>query len=203
MTGGARTVHTVVLAAGASHRMGRPKALLAVGTLQALEVLLTTDRAAGHGPALVVVAAPHGSEVAAVARAAGARVVWNPDPGRGMFSSVQLAIRQAPPGAMMIWPVDHALVRPSTVTALTRALPRSAQAAAVVPVHGGRAGHPVLVTPELREQIEAAAPGETLRQVLHRATRVEVRVDDPLVLLDANTPADWEEAVRLHQQRQG
>jgi CTP:molybdopterin cytidylyltransferase MocA len=184
-------VHALILAAGASRRMGRPKALLPVGEQTALEVLLASARQGGCASSLVVVAEPHGEAIARVASDAGATVVWNPDPGRGMFSSVQLGLAAVAPGAALIWPVDHALVDARTVRALiARLTPETWQA--LIPAHAGRGGHPVLLPPACRQQVQDAPPGTTLRELLRRpACSILVGVPDRLVTHNPNTPETW------------
>jgi CTP:molybdopterin cytidylyltransferase MocA len=108
-----------------------------------------------------------------------------------MFSSVQLGLEAAPPGAVLIWPVDHALVQARTVRALlVRLSPDAWQA--LIPTHVGRPGHPVLLPPPCREEVQIAPAGATLRQVLHSSGRsIKVGVPDRLVTHNPNSPQAW------------
>src|SRR5438093_840978 len=77
----------LVLAAGRSSRMGSPKALLALDGRSFLAWIAAT-LAAGGVRDVVVVTAPDGAAIAAEGARLGARIVINPDPARGMLSSV-------------------------------------------------------------------------------------------------------------------
>lgn len=194
----------IVLAAGASTRMGWPKALLLDGERTFLQRILQTLRAALIGPVVVVVAAPHG---AAVQRAhADEPVIWveNPDPERGMLSSVQagaqaLADGPAPPAGALIWPVDVPRVQVATLhSILHRAVPVGVAVPAgvpVVPVHAGRGGHPLWLPAGLFPALLAlpAAPGHSLRSLLQAQKEQVVRlpVEDADILLDYDAPGDF------------
>src|SRR5262245_62212619 len=84
--------------------------------------------------------------VVAPGRAAGIpNAVVNPDPAKGMLSSIHCGLHafDAAIDAALIWPVDHPRVSARTVAAIVDAfLERGAPV--VLPVHHGRRGHPVL-----------------------------------------------------------
>jgi nicotine blue oxidoreductase len=146
----------------------------------------------------IVVAGGDRDAVRRVAEAAGARVVDNPDPDRGMLSSVRAGLAALPAGAdaFVLWPVDHPGVSPSTVRRLADALVTPG-ARIALPLHAGRRGHPLLFHATLRPALEAAPDGVGARAVVHRyaAEVVEVRVDDDAVVTDLNTPADYAAAL--------
>jgi len=184
----------VVLAAGAGARLGGvAKALLPAGDASFLARIAATARAAAVGELVVVVGPPFGPAVAAAARGLGATVVDNPDPARGMASSVALgfgalaARGPAAPAAALLWPVDHPRVAVATVA---RLIARGAG----VPVHAGRGGHPALVPARLFAALAgcAAAP-DGARGVL-RGELPRIPVDDPGVVADVDVPADLERA---------
>jgi CTP:molybdopterin cytidylyltransferase MocA len=181
----------VVLAAGASSRMGAPKPLLTAGGSTLLAWAAGAFRAAGVDD-VVVVTGHRGEDVGAAAAALGARSVHNPRYADGMFTSVQAGAAAVAAGrGFFLLPVDCPLVRPETVGRLAREGAVSG-AAVAVPVCGGAPGHPPLLAPALRAEILAARPAGGLRELLAaRPERVvPVEVDDPGVLDDADTPAD-------------
>lgn len=172
----------VVLAAGRGERLGGvAKALLRAGDRSFLAAILATARA---DRAIVVVGAPFGDEVAAAARALGAEVVVNPDPSRGMASSVACGFAGLTGDDALLWPVDHPYVTRATVDAIL--VP---DADVVVPRRGGRGGHPVRVGPAVWAAL-AACPPEGARVVLadRRYRRVDLDVDDAGVIRDVDTP---------------
>ncbi len=186
------TIAAVIVAAGAGARLGGvAKALLPAGDTSFLGRIVATARAAGVAELVVVVGPPFGIEVAAAAAALGAAVVVNPDPARGMASSVALgfgvlaARGDDAPTAALLWPVDHPWVAAATVAALC-AHPDG------VPVHGGRGGHPALVPRRLFAALAGCTDlPEGARGVLRGAlTRLEVA--DEGVIADVDHPADRE-----------
>lgn len=179
----------IVLAAGASSRMGRPKALLDVGGRPAVERVVATLRDGGAADVVVVVGR-HADEIRGGAELRGVRVVDNPDWARGRTSSVQRGIAALAPGAewTLLALVDMPLVRADTVRALLSA--RRDDADAVVPTHGGRRGHPILLRRTLFARIAELGPDEPLHVVIRAASRAEVPVEDPGVLVDFDEPGD-------------
>ena len=85
---------------------------------------------------------------------------------------------------VVVLPVDHPLVTPETIKAIA-----APAAPAVLPVHGGRRGHPVALAREVAEGIASGAiSGPTLHHVVAGLGWVEVAVDDPGVHANCNTP---------------
>jgi len=186
----------VVLAAGRSSRMGRPKALLPAGggetflsrivrALQEGGVREVVVVAAGDGPLREIRSAlpPSAPERAAspgVAPMSGtpppARIVLNPDPSRGQLSSLLCgleAIDQPDVAAMLLTLVDIPLVEPDTVRALLDAYART-RAPVVRPVRAGPAigetsrthGHPVILDRALFDPLRAADPAQGAKPVV-------------------------------------
>lgn len=185
----------VILAAGAGMRLGGvAKALLnAGGGRTFLSQILATAREVGLDRAIVVVGPPFGEQVAAHAVDLGAEVVSNPQPERGMASSVALgfaAIASTACDAAWLWPVDHPDVMAATLRELERQLARHAAAR---PVVGGRGGHPPLIARELWPQLAACgdAPGGA-RSVLGESDVIDVEVTDEGCVRDVDTQFDLE-----------
>jgi molybdenum cofactor cytidylyltransferase len=189
----------VVLAAGASSRMGRPKPLLTAGGQTFLARILGSMRQAGISD-LTVVLAPDAPRVWEEARSHGARVVVNPRPDRGQLSSFRVGVTSLPDtctGAIVAL-VDHPLVAVATYRAVTEAL-AAHEASFVVPTHGGRRGHPLGMGAGWFGELAKVPEGEGVRWLLRRnpSTVVEIPVDDPGVLLDIDTPDHMASAERI------
>ncbi len=202
MSGGG-PVAAVVLTAGRSARMGRPKALLPVGRETFLERVVGVAAAAGLDPVRVVVG-PHGKAIAAALPALGPLLVPNPDTELGQLHSLRLGLHALPAGvdAAVMFLVDHPLVRPDTVRTLVAAF-RSGGRPVVVPVHGDRRGHPVLFGRAVfAELLEGPLEGGARRVVRADPSRVEeVAVDDSGILADVDTPEQYEELIRHDRSR--
>ena len=183
----------VVLAAGRSVRMGRPKALLPLGAGETFlsRVLFTLD-SAGAAPLIVVGTAEWPADPAGVSRA---RLVFNPAPDRGQVSSLQCGLAAVPPAirAVLFTLVDVPLVSVDTVRTLIDVM-RGTDADVVRPERSGRHGHPVLVSRTVVEDLLAADVSETARAVLGRyaGSTVDVSVQDEGAFLDIDTPEEYE-----------
>lgn len=199
MTAAAPEIAGVVLAAGRSSRMGRPKALLPVGDRTFLERALETLRAGGCQPLVAVV--PRGQEMTAIGtRAAdqGATVVENPEPGAEQIDSLRrgLSALSSTVLAAVVLPVDHPKADAATVTALIAAF-RARGAPIVRPVHDGTPGHPVLFARETWSELAEPDLMHGAREVVHRhhAEIEDVAVGDAGVTVDVNTPEEYARAV--------
>lgn len=139
----------------------------------------------------------------------GLTVAVNPEPERGMLSSI-LAGLDALGGAaafayagetLLVTPADLPRLDPSTVRATLDALHRE-DAPLAVPVHLGRRGHPLAISPRLVREIPELDLSVGLRQLLERHADgvLEVPVDDPGCVRDLDTPEDFD---RLRSTRPG
>jgi len=186
----------IVLAAGASSRMGQPKALLPIQPGRTfLGRVLATLSEAGIAPLVVVSrTAVDIGDVWDEARSADVVQTINPDPARGQLSSLVcgLAALAAPPPAVLMTLVDVPLPRVDTVRLLVDAWRRT-QAPLVRPVFDGRHGHPAIFGAALLNGLRAAdlsaGAQPIVRAFADRA--IDVDVDDPGVLVDIDTPEDY------------
>ncbi len=179
----------IVLAAGASSRMGRPKALLETARgvpLAAHQAGLL--RGAGCARACIVL----GADADRIAPAlAGYPIAVNPDWARGRFTSVQAGLRALPGlDGYLILPVDSAGVRPETVSALLRHVHARAPAACR-PRVSGRPGRMLWIRADTAAALLAEAAGDVhlRRQLAGRTEPFDVA--DPAILNNVNTPEDW------------
>lgn len=187
----------VVLAAGAGQRMGgiAKASLLLPDGRTFLAAVADCARAAGCRRVVVVVGRPHLHETRAAALAAGVtEIVENPEPERGMTSSLAVALDGLDPDkvdVVLSWPVDHALVRSGTVESILRACGRNL---IVVPTDsGGRGGHPTAFGASLWPAVRtAAALPDGARSVVRAdpARVVRVTTSDRGAFLDIDTPDD-------------
>jgi len=186
----------IILAAGASSRMGRPKALLPIGADTFVTRVCRTLLEAGVDD-LVVVAGPEQEAIADALASTGlpARVVENRRRDEGQLSSVLAGLAVADrPGvdAVLVHLVDAPLVRPETARAVLDAFFRT-HAPIVRPSVGGRHGHPVLFARGVFDELRRADPGVGARGVVqaHAADVCNVPVDDEGACRDVDTPEDY------------
>lgn len=191
----------VLLAAGASTRMGRPKALVSAGgesfiargirrlwsVCDRVVVVLGADAARirrstgrefealmGAGRLTRDLAQARDHEVHHLET----RFIVNRAWRRGMLSSARAGLRAAlrgGPEAILVLPVDHPSVRPRTVVALGRSLrvprDRGHRAGAVIPRFHRRRGHPIALSPALARAVCADAGASDLSDAIRRNAR--------------------------------
>jgi len=185
----------IVTAAGSAERFGGRKLLTPIDGEPLLDRTITSLLDGGVDEIIVVV--PKGStELERDVNSfldARVRPMENPDPSRGMFSSIQEGAAEVDGDAMVIMPGDMPFVRPETVAMLLAAYAR--KAAIVSPRFNGKRGHPVVLPASLRDEIRAAEPTTTtLHDILkrHQDIRIDIDVDDRGVVRDIDRPADLE-----------
>jgi Uncharacterized MobA-related protein len=195
----------LVLAGGMARRMGACKVLLPVAGCGALEQLVSRMRAGGVGR-IVVVTGGYADRTRAEALRLGCTPAHNPDYETGMFSSVLAGVRALPPDAdaFFLIPGDTPLVKPATYRMLIDAFdapPDDEAPDAVHPEFCGERGHPPLIRGELAAKVLSWGGMDGMRGFLeaHAPRRRTVAVADRAVLLDMDTPEDYETLQRYAQ----
>ncbi|TAM89947.1 nucleotidyltransferase family protein [bacterium] len=186
----ARDVAIVLLAAGRAQRMGRPKLAATIEGRTLLERALDACR---HHPTVVVV----GAESEELLRRLGPRahvttIVRQPAPERGLASSARLGACAAPRGvALAIVLADRPFLTCEVVDDIIERY-RGGDADILYPVVGGVPAHPVVFGPRMRERVERAPDGESLRELRDAPGAVVARVelDDAGALFDVDTEED-------------
>jgi molybdenum cofactor cytidylyltransferase len=153
----------IILAAGSSKHLGFPKALARFDGKTALD--LAIENCAGIGPTVVVVGCD--SRRVRAHAPPGTRVVMNKHWRKGQLSSILCAMRRIPgDAAILLYPVDHPLLKTKTIQQLVRAFrTRNATQEIVMPCHKKRYGHPVILSAALRKELFRAG---TAREVVYR-----------------------------------
>lgn len=192
-------VSAVLLGAGESSRMGRPKALLSWHAKPLIQYQIASLAESGVEETVVVLGA-HAPDLAPFARGPGRLIVLiNPLWQQGKTTSIVLGVREVSRQAsgIMVLAVDQP--RPPTVLSQLVEAHRRHAPLIVLPVYQGRRGHPPIfhraLLPELLA-IDEESKGLHALVERHRAETLPVPVDDPIVLVDVNTPQDYEEARR-------
>ena len=193
-------LEAVVLAGGASTRMGSPKALLSDPEGSPFIIrIASTLREAGLAR-VVVVTGVHHQDIAEACSSHAAvaglvRCVRNPHPERGQLSSLLVGMDAAvgpETEGLLVMLVDVPMVASDTVRRVVQAW-KSRRAPVVRPAVGGAHGHPVIFDREVFAALRAA-PLELGAKVVVRAhaLRLEnVPVEDAGCLLDIDTPGDY------------
>lgn len=173
-------IPALILAGGASRRMGRPKALLTLNGETFVARLVRRFVEAGCGPVVVVTGAD--AAVIGPALPADAVEVVAPDWADGMRASLRAGLAVLPPGDLLLTHVDRPCFADATLDLLLSA------DGGLIPTFGGRGGHPIRLPGHLRPRLLEPddAPLKTLLGDVRR-----VPVDDPDVRRNVNTPAEY------------
>jgi molybdenum cofactor cytidylyltransferase len=194
-------IRGIVLAAGASSRMGQAKAALPFGqTGETLIARVVRTLLRGGVPDIIVVAGAHIDAVrmAMPSHEPRARVIEHVGWQQGQLSSLQagLAAIDGPLlEAALVTLVDVPLVQPSTVGAVIAEWRRT-QAAIVRPASGERHGHPVIFDRSVFPDLRAADLNAGAKSVFAKHRVVNVDVKDPGAFIDLDTPGDYETYAR-------
>jgi molybdenum cofactor cytidylyltransferase len=168
--------------------MGSPKALLQyqgetfLGRMQRL--------LASACDAVVVVLAP-GTE--AWVEETKAMIAVNPDPDRGMLSSLQCGFARQQSDRYLFTPMDYPSVTLATVQAVA-----AAEGEIVIPRCEDKRGHPVCVSHAVAQEllaipVETGTPADVIRR---DATRIHyVEVNDPGIHRDIDLPSEYQELI--------
>jgi molybdenum cofactor cytidylyltransferase len=183
----------LILAGGASRRMGTPKALLRFQDETFLDRMIRLF-AQVCDPVVVVLGHNAPQIRGGVQRPGHAVFAVNPDPERGMLSSLQCGLQAMPASveAVMFTPVDHPHLQPSSLEALASKF-QAAHAPVAVPVYAGQHGHPVCISRALVDELLALPAAALASDVIHRYVpeTCYFDVDDPAVVTDIDDPAAY------------
>lgn len=196
-------VRFVVLAAGASSRMGQPKAALLLNGRgdTFLRRIIRTALAAGLTDVVVVSGAhPEAVQQAWPARDRRVRVVANPRWETGQLSSLLAGLdapATAPIEAAAVALVDVPLVSADTISRLVSAWRRHG-APIVRPARGEEHGHPVIFDRALFEALRKADAAAGAKSVVraHADEILNLPIDDPGAYRDVDTLDDYAGLVR-------
>jgi molybdenum cofactor cytidylyltransferase len=184
-------VAAIILSAGASSRMGRPKALLPYREGTFLEHLIQVTRHPRVGVTRVVLGAG-ADEIRKIAKLDFSMVVLNAKWEQGQLSSICEGIRSlesVETDGIVLCPVDHPLVSARLVNDLIGQFYLNRKSI-VAPTFNGRRGHPVIFSSALYGELLAAPADKGARAVVwaHSADVLEVPTDEEGVVLNINDP---------------
>ena len=178
-------IASLLLAAGESTRMGQLKALLPWRGTTLLQYCI------GELPSPVVVLGHRADELAPLVTG---RYVVNERYREGRATSIAAGMAAVPAGAeaVVIASVDQPRPR-----AVIDAVVAARRGGVTRPVHRAEHGHPPLFDRSLFAELRAVAEeSEGMKSLLRRHPVHDVEVDDPIVLLNLNTPEEYARAFR-------
>ncbi|MGP8075606.1 MAG: NTP transferase domain-containing protein [Thermoplasmata archaeon] len=188
------TTAALLLSGGESSRFGGfPKALMSLRGTPAVRRLAEICLSRGFEPVTVVVG-PHRGPIAHELRGLDVEIVSAELWYEGRTASIHAGLEAIPEDRdVLLWPVDHPFVAPSTVDALVQARAEDALAVWFIPSFHSRGGHPVLWRSSVRAEVLDLRSDAPLRSLLPEFG-VQVRrvaVNDPGVVANVDTPDDY------------
>ena len=190
----------VIVAAGLSSRMGDFKPMLNIGSISIAQRVIATLRQAGVGKIVVVT----GYNAAALERhLANLGVIFlrnNDFATTQMFDSAKIGLEyiQDKCDQILFTPVDIPLFTSATVETLI-----ASGSPLACPTCEGQTGHPMLMSTKLIPQILQDDGPMGLRGAITRlpVPLTEVPVNDPGVLMDADTMEDYDALLQYHNRQ--
>jgi len=189
----------VILSAGESSRMGRPKALLPIDGVRFVEKIVSTLKSTDVGN-IIVVLGHNAEEMRRKISDLPVTILINHDYKQGQLSSLQVAIRHlessgGPVDGMLVHLVDHPYIEAKLVNLMIDRFYETKKLI-VVPRFQDRRGHPVIFARALFSELLAAGTDQGAKPVVHahRDDTLEIDTDDKGVLIDIDTPEEY----RLH-----
>jgi len=193
-------IFAVVLSAGESSRMGRPKALLPIEGQTFIEKIVGALKQSTVGKVIVVLG-HNAEEMRARIAHLPAEILVNSNYKSGQLSSLQTAVRrlesEADCDALLVHLVDHPYIDPALVDEMIRRFYESKKLI-VVPCRQGRRGHPVIFARELFAELLDAPLDQGAKAVVnaHRDETLEIETDQEGIAVDIDTPDLYRQHVK-------
>jgi molybdenum cofactor cytidylyltransferase len=191
-------IAAVVLAAGESSRMGRPKALLPIEGVRFIERIVTALKATKVGTIFVVLG-HNADEMRQKVNDLPVTIVVNNDYKSGQLSSLKTAIREIESNpalgsvdGILVHLVDHPYLNSVLVNDMIDRFYESGKMI-VVPRCRGRRGHPVIFSRSLFSELLDAPLDQGAKVVVHshRDATLEIDTEDEGVTIDIDTPEEY------------
>lgn len=189
-------MEAIVLAAGYSSRANAFKMTLPMGQMSVLEQ--TISKFEGLCSRVIVVAGFQAEiiqeEIVKIisenAYSFQIKFVYNENFDQGMFHSIQKGCSEVNAPTFFITPGDCPLVKKETVKLLAKH-----KGNVVIPSFDYKGGHPIKLSSEVKQKILETDPESNLRVVLGGYEKQYMNVDDAGVLMDVDTPEDFQKAI--------
>ena len=189
-------ISAIVLAAGESKRMGRPKQLLEWQGKPLLQHSLESliNSAADE---IILVLGHEADRIRAALPALPIKIVINRDYQQGMASSLRQGLLAMDPSseAFLVLLADQPGIGPEILNTIIRTFRQADPKRGIVrPVYRGRRGHPVLIGAQYRKEALRLRGDVGARQILmnHLGDVLEIDVEDNAILEDIDTPEEYQ-----------
>jgi molybdenum cofactor cytidylyltransferase len=188
----------VILSAGESSRMGRPKALLPIDGVRFIDKIVTSLRLARIGKIMVVLG-HNAEEMRQKISDLQVDLVINPDYKQGQLTSLRAAICSIEArndadrvDGILVHLVDHPYINADLVNLMIERFYETKKLI-VVPRYQSRRGHPVIFSRALFGELLAAPLDRGAKAVVHahRDDTLEIDTNDEGAIIDIDTPEEY------------
>jgi molybdenum cofactor cytidylyltransferase len=193
-------ISAVILSAGESSRMGRPKALLPIDGQTFIEKIVGALKQTSASRVIVVLG-HNAEEMRRRIELLPVEILINPDYKLGQLSSLQIAVRRLQAendcDGMLVHLVDHPYIDAKLVERMIASFHASGKLI-IVPRHRGKRGHPVIFARALFDELLKAPLNQGAKAVVnaHHAETLEINTADEGITLDIDTPELYRQHVK-------
>lgn len=190
-------IPAIILAAGASKRMGFPKALLEVGKKTLLDDQIARLQKAGCKPIVVVL----GADAKKIVNAVVAKITINRRWRMGQFSSIKCGLKLLPDHShgCLILPVDTAFVPVNVIKKIVSCASENISTHAVIPVKMRLKGHPVWISRSLIQKVLKVDAKKGRLDAMLRGNLKYVTTKSSAILNNINTKKQWLQLLPRHE----
>jgi molybdenum cofactor cytidylyltransferase len=187
-------VPAIILAAGASRRLGQPKQLVRIAGETLLARAIRVVRASASDPILVVLGAHH-ENIRAAADLSHVRVVINPDWEQGIATSIHAGIRELldlhpDAAAALLLVCDQPRLTTEHLRALIEAYEQAGEPKIVASRYAGTTGIPAIFPKSQFAKLLALRGDEGARHLIRNSENPVVEVEFPNGEIDIDTPSN-------------
>ena len=186
-------INAIILAAGESKRMTKPKPLLRFGDQTFLEHIISVLKLS-HVDQITVVLGSEAETIRQSINLVGINIVINKGYLKGQLSSLIAAIEDAPEEteAILVCLVDMPFITKEVVDEIISKF-KQTDKPIIVPVFNKKRGHPVLFSRSLFNELLNAPEEQGARYVLYSNEEkiLELETHESRILIGINTPDDY------------
>lgn len=186
-------IWAMILAAGESKRMGKPKLLLPYGEKTIIETIVENVVSSNVENTLVILGSDR-EKIEEKIKNFPVKIVYNRDFRSGMLSSVQCGFKAVPEETRAVLVVlgDQPKISADVINKLIDAY-KSTGKGIVLPVYKKERGHPVLIDVKYGEEVENLSPEVGLRGTVynHPEDILEVDIETSSIFQDIDDESDY------------
>ncbi len=191
-------IWAMILAAGESKRMGKPKLLLPFGEKIMIETIVATVVSSKVEQTLVILGSDREKTEEKIKNYS-VKIVYNRDFRSGMLSSVQCGFKSLPEESRAVLVVlgDQPKISTTVINKLIDAY-KSSGKGIVLPTYKKERGHPVLIDVKYGEEVENLSPEVGLRGTVynHPEDILEVEVETVSIFQDIDSESDYKRELK-------